>query len=216
MTTCLLPFRSPTSIYISGPSFCGKSHLTSRIIQHADTLFTEAPKRIVYAYKCWQSIYEELPARVEMFEGLPSRKDIEEWTTDSQHVLMVIDDQLPEVVSSVDIQELFTVLCHHRNMSVILLGQNIFTPGKCSRTISLNCHYLILFKNHRDKQQISTLASQIYPGAERAYFLDAFRRAVQNKYGYLVCDLHPASSDDYRLRTDIIPGQETVTVYRPK
>jgi hypothetical protein len=214
--TCLLPFISPTSIYICGPSQCGKTEMTSRIIKHADTLFTEAPKRIVYAYKCWQPIYETLPAKVEMFEGLPTRKLMEEWTEIPVHVLLVIDDQLSDIVSSVDIQDLFTVLCHHRNISVIILGQNIFPQGKCARTISLNSHYIILFRNNRDKQQISTLASQMYPGSSRTYFLDAFQRATEKKFGYLVCDLHPNSSDDYRLRTDIIPGESTVTVYQQK
>ena len=35
------------------------------------------------------------------------------------------------------------------------------------RNISLNIHYIILFKNPRDSQQISTLARQMYPGNSR-------------------------------------------------
>ena len=43
---------------------------------------------------------------------------------------------------------------HHRNLSVIYIVLNLFYQEKDSRSISLNSHYLILFKNPRDKLQI--------------------------------------------------------------
>jgi len=39
-----------------------------------------------------------------------------------------------------------TKLSHHRNVSVIHLTQNLFDKNKYTRTISLNAHYLVLFK----------------------------------------------------------------------
>ena len=50
--------------------------------------------------------------------------------------------------------------CHHRNLSTIYIVQNIFHQGKVMRNISLNAHYIVLFKSQdsTDKQQISMLA----------------------------------------------------------
>ena len=46
-------------------------------------------------------------------------------------------------------------------MSVIFLTQNLFHKNKHMRTISLNAHYLVLFKNPRDVEQFTTLARQM-------------------------------------------------------
>ena len=56
------------------------------------------------------------------------------------------------------IADLFTKGSHHRNLSVIYIVQNIFHQGKEMRIISLNAHYIVLFKSPRDRQQISILA----------------------------------------------------------
>ena len=41
---------------------------------------------------------------------------------------------------------------------VIYIVQNLFHHGKGRRSVSLNSHYLVLFKNSQDKLQILTLA----------------------------------------------------------
>jgi hypothetical protein len=46
---------------------------------------------------------------------------------------------------------LFTKKSHHRNISVMYIEQNLFHKGKNHRTISLNAHYMVLFKNPRDE-----------------------------------------------------------------
>jgi len=56
---------------------------------------------------------------------------------------------MSQVVDDKNILNLFTVGSHHRKNSVIFLTQNIYEKGKYARTISLNTHYFILFKNRR-------------------------------------------------------------------
>ena len=56
-----------------------------------------------------------------------------------------------------------TKIAHHRNTSVLHLTQNLFNKNKFARTISLNSHCLVLFKNLRDAGQFATFARQIYP-----------------------------------------------------
>ena len=63
--------------------------------------------------------------------------------------------------------------------------QNLFHQGKGSRNISLNSHYLVLFKNPRDKLQILTLAKQMYPG-QTDFFLNQYEEAVKRPFGYLL------------------------------
>ena len=40
---------------------------------------------------------------------------------------------------------------HHRNISVILITQNLFHQANYCRTISLNAKYIVLLKNARNK-----------------------------------------------------------------
>ena len=80
------------------------------------------------------------------------------------------------------IVNLFTRGSHHRNLSVIYIVQNLFHQGKGSRSISLNSHYLVFFKNPRDKLQILTLAKQMYPG-QTNFFLNQYEEAVKRPFG---------------------------------
>ena len=105
------------------------------------------------------------------------------------------------------IVNLFTKGSHHRNLSVIYVVQNLFHQGKGNRSISLNSHYLVLFKNPRDKLQILTLAKQMYPG-RTDFFLKQYEEAVRRPYGHLLIDLKTTTQDDCRLRTNVLPGEE--------
>ena len=68
----------------------------------------------------------------------------------SKRNLVVIDDLIQKLGNDPRITSLFTKGCHHRNLSVIFILQNIFHRGKELRDVSLNCHYLVLFKSPRD------------------------------------------------------------------
>ena len=86
--------------------------------------------------------------------------------------------------------------------------QNLFHQGKGNRSITpLNSHYLVLFKNPRDKLQILTLAKQMYP-SETAWFIKEYEEAVRRPYGYLFVDLRPTTPERCRLRTNVLPGEE--------
>ena len=85
--------------------------------------------------------------------------------------------------------------------------QNLFHQGKGSRSINLNSHYLVLFKNPRDKLQILTLAKQMYPG-RTDFFLNQYEEAVKRPFGYLLIDLKTTSQDNCRLRTNVLPSED--------
>ena len=128
--------------------------------------------------------------------------------------LVVIDDLMHKTGNSKKVSELFTKGSHHRNLSVVLILQNLFHQDKEMRTVSLNTHYMILFKNPRDALQISHLAKQMYPNKSK-YMVEAYKDATAQPYGYLFVDLKPDTYEDMRLLTNIFPDEYT-TVYVPK
>lgn len=112
-----------------------------------------------------------------------------------------------------DLMNLFTTYSHHMGITVLFLLQNIFPPGKYMRTVSLNAHYIILFKNSRDEQQVKTLGRQIFPNQSK-YFMDAYKKATSEPYSYLCVTLYPGTAEKYRLSSKIFPEEETI-IYLP-
>jgi hypothetical protein len=82
---------------------------------------------------------------------------------------------------------MFTKGSHHRNVSVLLLTQNIFHQGPNCRDISLNAKYLVLLKNVRDKNQFMYLARQAYPEQSRSLY-NSYRDATSQPHGYFILD----------------------------
>jgi len=71
--------------------------------------------------------------------------------------LLIIDDLMLETNQLVS--NVYTKISHHRNISMLYLTQNLFDKNKHIRTISLNAHYLVLFKNPRDAGHFAILAT---------------------------------------------------------
>jgi hypothetical protein len=78
--------------------------------------------------------------------------------------------------------------------------------GKSTENYKLNAHYMVLFKSPRDKQKISMLARQVDPGRVRE-FMRSYEDATSRPHGYLMLDLKPTTSDQDRLKTNILPGE---------
>lgn len=165
---------------MSGPSQSGKTRFTQKILNNPG-VFSKPIPNIVYANSQWQPAFQEISdndSSVLFYEGLPTKQDLSEWSQREGGLLLVLDDLVYRVIQSFDYMELFTIHVHHMNISVIFISQNLFPQGKYSRVISLNCQYLVLFKNPRDNFQVKFLATQLYSGQTK-YFLDAYEKATQ-------------------------------------
>ena len=209
-----VPFSTPTSLLLAGPTMAGKTSFVIKLLENADKMFKEVPVKILYCFLAWQPAFEKLKkiANLTLHEGLPARGEITELGLLNGHKVVIFDDMLKYIVNDLNIQEYVTVSSHHNNMTVILISQNIFAQGQTARTISLNCHYIILFQNKRDVSQVSRLGSQIMPGNVR-YFVDSFEKATSRKYGYLLIDFSPHTEKKYQLRTRIFPDEAPTLVY---
>ena len=144
---------------------------------------------------------------IEFVKGIPTALEQDSYFDVNKRNLIVFDDEMIDASKDKRIVNLFTRGYHHRNLSVIYIVQNLFHQGKGSRSISLNSHYLVLFKNPRDKLQILTLAKQMYPG-QTDFFLNQYEEAVKRPFGYLLIDLKTTTQDNCRLRTNVLPNEE--------
>ena len=182
----------------------------TRLLRHASAMIDPPPEKITWCYGEWQEAYAKTDlTHVRFKEGLPTESMFEATTRN----LIVIDDLMTETDERVT--TLFTKKSHHRNTSVLYLVQNLFPKNKESRTISLNTHYMVVFKNPRDATQMSHLARQMYPRRTK-FALDAFKDATTVPYGYLYIDLKQDTPEDMRLRACIFPDDDVQYVYLPK
>jgi hypothetical protein len=206
----LLPFNDCSSIMVSGATSSGKTQWVYRLLQNLENLdgmFNTKPEHVLYCYGVWQPIFNDMESMCTLHQGLPN--NIENWESESKHKLIILDDLMDKVVCSLDMSLLFTQGCHHRNISVIFITQNLFLQGKYSRTISLNTQYMVLFRSMRDVSQISTLGKQLFPG--RAKLLtQVYEDVMKQPYAYLIVDNSPHSNPKYRLRTHIFPGEDPI------
>ena len=195
-----MKLQHPFTCIVSGPSGCGKSSLVKAIIKHE--VIEPRPDKIVWLYAEDQPLYQSLK-NVEFIQGIP--EDLETRFQRRHNNVLVIDDLMTQCHSDERLTRLFSVGSHHKNLSIIFIIHNLFHYGKEMRTVSLNSHYIVLFKNPRDRLQISTLARQMYPGQSQ-FLVEAFQDATKEAYGYLIIDLKPTTPDKLRIRTGILPS----------
>ena len=152
--------KHPFTCTVAGPTLSGKTHFVIRLIECANEMIVPPPEKLVFCYGEFQPMFLE-HRQVEFHEGLPDVGSFD----GRLRVLLIIDDLMNEADQNVC--NLFTKLSHHRNVSVVFLTQNLFHRNRHVRTMNLNTHYLMLFKNSRDAGQVATLARQMYPCKSR-------------------------------------------------
>lgn len=194
----LLKLVHPSNCLISGPTGSGKTFFVKKLIDYK--YFHPMPSRIIYCYGTYQPLFN-LMKGVIFEEGLPSN------IGSLRDALIIIDDLMTELANDTRLSKLFTKGSHHQNLSVVFLTQNLFHQGKEMRTINLNSHYMVLYKNPRDKSQIMHLARQMFPGKTKA-FQEIFHDATSMPFSYLFIDLKPDSNESLRMRTGIFPGDK--------
>ena len=149
---------------------------------------------------------EKIPS-ISFVEGYPD--DLYKMLDGCDNTMVVLDDLMTQCCDNQQVADLFTKGSHHRGITVMYLTQNLFPSGKQSRTISLNSHYMIIFKNPRDSLGVATLARQMYP-RNTNYLLESFHDATARPHGYLLIDLHQVTDENRRLRTNILPDQSQI------
>lgn len=176
-----LKFCSGTNILIYGVSGSGKSYFVMDIIKNR--LVANFPEKIYYFYKVRQPFMDDwikfktMP-KVCFIEGLPSNE------LDKGKCLAIFDDLLLSNLKKV--AELFIYGSHHLDVTVMFLTQNLYPKDESFRLMALNSHYLVLFADIRAQRQVSTLANQLFTGHDKMRLINAFQKAINMPYGFVI------------------------------
>ena len=203
--------KHPFTCLICGPTQSGKTEFTFKLLKTLETMVSPVPDRVIWCYGEYQEKLKNLPSNVLLSDSIANALDQIDRT---KRNLLILDDMMDEAGNANEVSELFTKGSHHRNLSVVLIVQNMFHQGKKMRTISLNAHYLVLFKNPRDASQIRHLANQLFPGKSK-YLVDSYMQATSRPHGYLLLDLTQSTCDKRRVLSDVLPGEDGF-FYLPK
>ena len=176
---------------------------------------------VVYFYSEMQELFKSAPGNTKFHFGMPEEDDLLEYIGDfnGSHGLLVFDDLGPEVSNSKLLRDIAIKMSHHRNVSVIIVTQNIYMPGKTARTQSLNSHYFILTRTCRDLKQIGLLGSQLFPG-KGIIFIETYQDAVdkpfkKNTTPFLLINCHPfASIRGAQLLSGVFPLDGTMVLWK--
>ena len=210
----MIPLRHPTTVLVAGPTGCGKTEFVYKLLTTREAI-QPTPQRIIFIYSEWQPAYDRMKQAlkntiefVKDYEPKPLYESISPTTRN----MLVLDDQMDsENMKGNTLCKFFTQGSHHRNLTVLYIVQNLFNQDKSMRTVSLNSHYLVLFKNPRDMTQIRSLAQQMYP--KQSWFLvDAFDDATSKPFTYILIDLRSDTPDEIRVRARMFDKDPTVYV----
>lgn len=206
--------RHPFAMVVAGIAQSGKTEFVKKILLNPEKIIDEPIDKIMISYTENQKAYLEMLEKnpdIELRNGLDF--NLEEFDSTKNSVL-VIDDQMHNAVKNEMIQTFFTRGVHHKNISIILLTQNIFPQGKFGRDIRLNCHYIVVMKSPTFASQIIFLGRSIFP-SNPSFLPDAYKKATEKPYSYIVIDQHPLSNDKFRVTQGIFEG-EARFIFLPK
>ena len=189
------PFR----IIVAGASGAGKTEIVKKMVREIRDDF----KSIHYCYPDYLTdIPTEFDADVHYHPGIFTTREL---ASVKDHSLLIIDDLMVEASSSSDINKLFTVIGRKRNISVILLVQNLYQQGKHFRNIRLNATGFILFKFRAAFDVNLRLLKDL--GLKATIKRSHLEGALSRKYSYLFVDIHPNRHSDFGSIRDNIFNQ---------
>ena len=121
-----LRLKVPFTLIINGSSSCGKTTVIEKLLTHAEDCFTEQPVEVVWIYadhtadqKLFDRLRERLP--ITFRAGFPA-DSIQNNTlfTKAGPKLLILDDIVTELRNNQALFDLFNVLSHHQNISIIV------------------------------------------------------------------------------------------------
>jgi hypothetical protein len=218
VSEAIVAWKHPFTGLLCGPTGCGKTSWCLELLK--SDIIQPRPFHVFYFYAQIQSLFEQFDERVQFVNSLPPeslQQFLDEHNAGNPNVpkLFIIDDFMLQSSRSKDICTLFTQGSHHLGISTLLILQNLFVQGPQMRNISLNSHVIVVFKNPRDRSQISTLARQLLPWNSKAV-CEAYEDATKEPYGYLVLNLRPDLDDKFRMQSRIFDDNPVVYVPQKK
>ena len=213
-----LRFPTPCSMVLAGPSQAGKTSFTLNLLRHIPEMFQDdrSKQNVLFFYNNWQPALARFSKEgivKRFYNYLPTADQIIQLARPYAKVggsIVVIDDFAEQL--NKETCRLVTAVCHHERTNLIILVQNVFLRNPVFREISLNANYILLWRNPRDRAQISSLARQISP-ANWKWVVDAYRDATKRPHSYVLFDFTQKTEDFLRVRSRILPSESPTVVY---
>ena len=183
--------QTPFRLIVAGPSGAGKTELVKQIVDNE--FYSSSIDNIVYCYPGYlDEVPTEFETTVNYHPGLPKKEYLSGLP---KGTLLIFDDMMVECCDNEDVGILFTVIARKRNISVILMSQNIYQQGKIFRTLRLNATHLALFKfraaNDVNLRMIRDL------GLTNHISRELLEKATSERYTYIMIDVHPNRQYDF-------------------
>ena len=192
---------------VVGPSHSGKTTFVLDLLENRNEVFDCVPNRVIWCFGIYQM---DLNASLQR-KGYQHHSGIVNVSEIRANDIVVLDDLLNESKNSNEVTAMFTRAAHHKPCFIIFIMQNLFPPGKESRTRSLNTHFYVLFKNPRDKSQIEFLSRQVSPRNSKA-IVQIFESATEKPHSYLFIDFTQECPDEYRFRSNLF--EKPMIIYK--
>ena len=121
-----IKFKHPFTCILAGPSASGKSSFCIKFLQNLDSCTEEDFEGgIIWCYSEKTAVptsqLAALGKKISFYEAVPENFA----NAQGNPCLIILDDLLKDVYSE-DVCNLFTKGTHHRNISVIVITQNLF------------------------------------------------------------------------------------------
>ena len=204
-------FNHPSFIMLCGASFSGKSSWILKLLKERDRLIQPNVQRVIFVYGQDLGEYfhriQSLVPNVEFIHGLKSAEETLDLNPQLNN-LLIFEDLFLEALQSSWFCNLVSRIAHHTNTTVLFTTQNMYQQTPMSKTISNQAKYIVLFKNVRDVNQVKYLGQQVL-GSGGGKILDYIVLDVtkDNKFGYVILDMHPLGDDKVRILTSIFSDE---------
>lgn len=185
-------FLANHNCIVAGPTGAGKTHFLLNVIDKK--LIHPFPKNIFWMYSCEQEFMSRYP-NITFIKGLDFSK------VDTSEPSAVIFDDLMLNINK-EVASSFIMSSHHKKISIFLVVQTLFINCDVYRLMSINCHYMVIFKNPRNFRQLHTLARQIYVGRDVFRVLECYKRACNSTRGFIVLSFSPLLPPELTVLTD--------------
>ena len=206
--------RLPFSMIVAGSSQSGKTEFCKNLLFRKENFFDANVTQVIWicAQKTKQhaEIERKLQDEIVFLYELPHSFEDLYATYRGKKLLFVIDDLMDEVCKNEQILQIFVRECHHRNVSLIVIMQDIFYgSGHIRKTFLRNCHYLALFRSPMDMTVVDIIARRVMPRRQKLFY-KIFEHATKQPYGHLFISGHPKTTPEIKFRSGIFDLPQTV------
>ena len=183
--------QKPFRIIVAGGSGCGKTEFVKKLVNK--NFFETKFNNIVYIYPDYlPEIPAEFNKRVQYHAGLPKQQY---FAALPRNTLVIIDDMMTETSKSEEIVKLFSVTARKRDISLILMTQNLYHSGKHFRNIRLNASGFVLFKFFAAVDVNTRFLRDL--GLSKVIKRPMLEEIYSERYKYIFIDTHPNRHSDF-------------------